>query len=227
MNHYEEKIKNAKELIKKGDLKIAYDILDEEMKMPYVPKIYEEQFIEIMNNIRVDLIGESSVHLVPRDVALEYLTSGSEEQEAMALEILREHNLRYDVQILKNVLESWGPEKQILKAFLFEILAEQEIDVDINFNGLKLNPRINGSILENKLVEETMKLIPKYFEKNPTSESLALEEFQRFLLLTYPAVPEDPKMFAWNLSQVIKSMFEEIRLNDLQEKMKRMLQKTN
>ena len=105
-NHYEEKIEKVQKLIASGEYKIAYDILDEELKMPYIPKIYETTFIDMMNDIKVEMIGEPTQHIVPREIAMDYLISGDMEKEIMAIEMLRVHNLRYEVDTIKKVMNN-------------------------------------------------------------------------------------------------------------------------
>lgn len=225
-NYYEEKLEEISILLKENNFKKVYEIIQEELKMPYIPEIYEKQFLETINDIKHYIVGDESPTSLSREIAMEYLISDDEAQECIALELLKEHNLRYEKEIIKQRIETWPIEKNMLKAFLFESLVEQEIDIDINFNGLKLNPKTTGTILLNKEVQKTMEEIPNYFEKNPAASNMALDEFQKFLLITYPAVPENGKEFAKDISQIIKSMFEDgIKLTDKQKRIKELLSK--
>ncbi|NQZ66119.1 MAG: DUF3196 family protein [Mycoplasmatales bacterium] len=223
-NYYEEKIDEIKELLSDSNFKKIYQLINEELKMPYIPEKYEKYFLDTINQIKHHVVGDDSHVSVSRHVAMEYLLSEDFNQESIALELLRDHNLRYEKELLKNRIETWPAEKNILKAFLFELLVEQEISIDINFNGILMNPAKNGSILENKEVKKTLQAMEKYFEKNPSTLNMALDEFQRFLLITYPAVPEDGDAFAFDISQIIKSMFDEkIGLTERQNKIKEIL----
>lgn len=225
-NYYDEKLEVINTLLKKEKFKKVYEIINKELKMPYIPEIYEFQFIKIMNDIKSDVIGKDSLTVVPREVVIDYLLSEDPEQEMIALELLRDHNLRYEKEIIKKRIETWPVSKTTQKAYLFELLIEQEINMEVNFNGLILNSKTNGSILEKPTVIETMNQMSKYFKKNPSTLNMALDEFQRFLLISYPAVPEDGKEFAKDISQIVKSMFEsKINLTKKQLRIKEMLSK--
>ena len=115
----------------------------------------------------------------------------------------------------------------MLKSYLFEILAEQEIDMDILINGIKMNPKVNGSIFDNENIVMTIEMIPTFFEKNPAQAELAIEQFQQFILITYPGVPDNPEQFAYNISEIVKSMFHDRELTETQLKMKKILEETN
>lgn len=224
-NYYEEKIEEINELITKKEFKEAFSLLKEELAISYIPSIYEKQFDKLLEDIKPELIEKNTGHGVSSEVALEFLTSNDEKQEAIALEVLRDHNLRNHIDLLKERIESWPTNKTIMKAFLFELLIEQEIDVEINFNGLKLNPK-NGSILNHEEVQKAMNEIPKQFDKDVAASNMALDEFQRFLLITYPAVPEDGKSMAIDISKIIKSFFDnKVLLNERQTKIKQILSK--
>lgn len=225
-NYYDETLEKIDLLIKDNKLQEAHDLIQSELRMPYIPEIYEVKFIEIINDIKRELVGDGATNAVPREVAIEYLLSEDEQQESIALELLRDHNLRYDIDLIKKRIETWPFEKNMMKAYLFELLIEQQIDVDINFNGMVLNPSKTRTILDSETVVETMKEIPNHFDSNPAAENMALDEFQRFLLITYPAVPEDGKEFAKDISQIVKSMFDdEVKLSDKQKRIKELLSK--
>ena len=223
-NYYDEKIENIYLLISQKNYKQAISLIKEELRMPYIPKIYEEKIIKIMDNIKSENTNETNNTSISKDVAIEYLMSNEEEKESMALEFLREHNLRNDKDLFKKRLETWPLEKNILKAYLFELLVEQEIDMEINFNGINMNPLKNGSILNHIEVQKTMDSLSKIFEKNPSLMNLSLDEFQRFLLISYPAIPENGKLFAIEISCIINSMFDDkIKLSNTQKRIKELL----
>ena len=105
-NYYEEQLEKIIKLIKKEEYKIAYDLIEDELKMPYIPEIYEVKFIDLLNNVKSELLNDNISHSVPKDVALDYLTSEDEQKEAMALELLRDHNLRPEKELFKRRIET-------------------------------------------------------------------------------------------------------------------------
>ena len=58
MNYYEEKLIKIKELIK-NDKKEALSLLNEELKMPYIPEKYEANFIKLANDLEFDLKSDN------------------------------------------------------------------------------------------------------------------------------------------------------------------------
>ena len=223
-NYYDETIEKTKKLIIKKEYESANILLNTELSMPYIPKIYEDIFIELKNEIKYITMGDTFTKSVSIDVAMEYITSGDINSESIALELLRDHNLRNHIDILKKVIESWGQEKNILKAYLFELLIEQEVNVEINLNGIMMNPFKTKTILENKNVIEVNKLISKSLRKNPSSLELALDEFQRFLLVTYPMVPNEAKAMSDDIIAIVEKMFDDKKeLTQRQKKIKELL----
>ena len=106
-NFYEEKLENISKLMNDNDFAEARRLIEEELKMPYIPKKYEGRFIELLNDIKLKTMDDKKVAMtLSLDVALEYLTSEDEERELIALEVLSEHNLRYCKDVLKNRIET-------------------------------------------------------------------------------------------------------------------------
>ncbi|MCK5806775.1 MAG: DUF3196 family protein [Mycoplasmataceae bacterium] len=223
-NYYDETIEKVNKLMGDKKYEEADILLNTELAMPYIPKIYEDIFVDLKNEIKSFTIDESFTKTVPIDVALDYLTSGDINNESIALELLRDHNLRNHVEIIKKVIESWGADKNMLKAYLFELLIEQEINIDINLNGIQMNPSKTKTILENESVVSVMALIEDALKKNPSELSVALDEFQRFLLVTYPMVPNESKAMADDIVAVVHRMFDDKQeLTERQKKIKEIL----
>ncbi len=206
-NYYEEKISYIESLIKNKKYKKANQEILNELNLPYVPKIYEDIFNSMFEQIK-EYSENNFSKTISKDVAIDYLISNDEKKETIAIELLRKHNLHHDKEIIKKRIETWNLNKTILKAYLFEILVEQNINIDINLNGIILNPAKFGSILDKKEVQKTILEIEKIFIKNPSWKELAINEFHKFLLFTYPAVPVKPKEFAYDIAKIIESHFD-------------------
>lgn len=225
-NYYEEKIKSIENLIQNKKYKKAKKEIINELKVSYVPRIYEDVFNSMLEQISNKFDFNEKTKIISKAVAIDYLVSNDEKKETMAIELLRDHNLHLDKEIIKTRIETWDSNKNLLKAYLFEILVEQNIDIDINFNGLNLNPLKNGSILDKKEAIETLNEIEKIFTKNPSWKKMAIDEFYKFLLLNYPFVPEKPKEFANDICKIINSYFDNnFKLTSKQKKIKIILSK--
>lgn len=207
-NYYAEKIADIKNLIAQEQYQEAKNVIEEELKMPYIPEKYEQTFIDLANEVKFNTLDDKQpIMTISRDVALDYLTSEDQSKELLALEVLSEHNLNGVKELLKRRIESWGTDKNMFKAYLFELMVDQEIDVDVNLNGQQINPRKNGSIMDNPTVLKIMNELDLSFDKNPSLLNSAKQEFERYLLLTYPNVPADDN-FANNFVKVIHSLLD-------------------
>lgn len=209
-DYYEETIDIVKKLIEQEKHGEAQEILEQELKMPYVPLKYEATFVELLNDVRAKTSPDGAKgSYVSKDVALDYLLSEDKEQEIMGLELLRSHNLRFDKEVLKRRIETWPKEKSILKAYLFELLVEQEIDIDVQWDEETLMNPSNGSVMNDEQVAIAIDQVQHEFTQNPSQREMAEDELQRYLLITYPEVPVDGKQFGIAVSNVVKKMFDE------------------
>ena len=105
-NFYEEKIKEISNLVTNNQLVDALRVLTEELKMPYIPKIYEEEFNKLALEITSKLKGDNGDNTPAIDALLEMLFSENEDEQAFALGYMSFHNLRPHVEQIKNRIES-------------------------------------------------------------------------------------------------------------------------
>lgn len=208
-NYYDEKINQIQNLLKNGKYEEASKSVVEELNMPYIPSQYEEIFNEFNDRIKyMQNKLEKPLSAMTRDEIIAFLFSGESEKETIALEMLPEQNLRYMKIELKKAIESWGEEKNIEKAFIFEALVEQEVDIEIEFKkGKKMNPINDYDILDNVEVSFAMSYLEDIFKKEPSLIEVAQAEFERYLLLCYPLEVKDGKELALEVAQVVKFMF--------------------
>ena len=219
-DYYVETIEIVQKLMQQEKFKEAEEILTEELKMPYIPLKYESQFVELMNEVKAKNSPDGQKgNYVPKDVALDYLLSEDEEKEIMGLELLRTHNLRFDKEVLKSRIETWPEEKNMLKAYLFELLVEQEIDINVSWGeDLILNPK-DGSVMNDQEVLKALDQVQLELAKEQSKIEMAEDELQRYLLMTYPNIPKDGKAFGIDISAIVQKMFDDkIELTNDQRK---------
>lgn len=208
-NYYEEKIDQIQNLLKNGKYEEASKTVVEELNMPYIPSQYEQIFNDFNEKIiYMQHKLDKPLSAMSRNEVLSFLFSGEEEKEKIALEMLPEQNLRYMKVELKKAIESWGDDKNIEKAFIFEALVDQEIDIEIEFKkGKKMNPIRDYDVIANVEVSFAMSCLEEIFNKEPSLLEIAKAEFERYLLLSYPLEVKNGKELAFEIAQVVKFMF--------------------
>jgi hypothetical protein len=104
-NYYEEKISYIESLIKNKKYKKANQEILNELNLPYVPKIYEDIFNSMFEQIK-EYSENNFSKTISKDVAIDYLISNDEKKETIAIELLRKHNLHHDKEIIKKRIET-------------------------------------------------------------------------------------------------------------------------
>lgn len=208
-NFYESKLEQIKQLIKEEKFDKAHEEILAEINMPYIPMAYEKEFKDLFNFVRTKINKDDNrVFTLSREEVIELLLSESEESQAMALELIADQNLHHEKQSLKHRIETWKQSDIFKKAFLFELMIEQKIDVAIEFvKGLIINPAKQKSVLEAKQTLVMLQQINLLTEKEPTLTLATSQEAKRYLLLNYPNPPENGESLAQNIVNVVRHMF--------------------
>ena len=206
-DYYQEKLFEIRSLMK-TDLFKAKILLDEELKMPYIPLKYEAEFFQLAEDNKRQLSVQLSKKTLTDEDVLEYLWSKDDLKEAIVLDFLKESNLRKYKDELKKWIEKKPKSKNISKAYIFELLASQEISIDIELNKEVINPSKNGSIFDNKEVVIAFKEIEKLSIKEPSLEKIAAEELERYLLSSFPKKLEDGKKIGIMIYNIVKNLID-------------------
>jgi len=206
-DYYQEKLFEIRSLMK-TDLFKAKILLDEELKMPYIPLKYEAEFFQLADENRRQLSVQMSKKTLTDEDVLEYLWSKDDLKEAIVLDYLKESNLRKYKDELKKWIETKPKAKNISKAYIFELLASQEISIDITLNKEVINPAKDGSIFDNKEVAKAFKEIEKLSAKEPSLEKIAVEEVERYLLSSFPKKVNDGKKLGTMIYNIVKNLID-------------------
>lgn len=203
MNYYEEKLEELQKLIG-NDKQKALELINEELKMPYIPEKYEAQFIALADELEFELRGDAKVTQLTREEILEYLFSNDKVKVAAAIDSLRDQNIRTYL----NDVERWlfiNADDSIGQAIIFEILVEQQIDKNISFGDTVLNPVKTGDLMSQKEIKKAFEVIINS-EEQPQIQESAIQELQFYILKTFPNFPKDGKTLAIDLMDIIKSL---------------------
>ena len=224
-NFYKQTIEDIKKLIKEDKIETAKKMVDKELNMPYVPAKYEKIFLELQGQINFKLISDIGPN---NNKTIEWVMEklfGNEKQQIMALENLSKYNLRTIKNKLKERIQSWKQKDKFKQAYLFELLSEQEIDMNIEIDSQVMNP-IKHSIFHDKQFLIAIKEIEKHTQKQPQLYEMVVNQLQHYVLKIFPNKIKNGKELSKHITKAVKSLIdEEIELNDQEKKILQTLNK--
>lgn len=188
MDYYDEIVAEAKALIEDKNYQEAFQLLDIELKMPYIPKKQEAQLVEYYNQCRHELNAKK--HVVKPDMEqLEDLLNGTLEEQFQAIELLQSANVRKHLDVLENALK--GDLHYLVKAYLVEILIAQEIhdEITMNHEGLEITfvPAFVELPMESDGAEIVIEQLKDWLEnEDPSFLAMCVESFIKEAYLQLP-----------------------------------------
>ncbi|WP_339022425.1 DUF3196 family protein [Spiroplasma endosymbiont of Crioceris asparagi] len=193
-NYYEEILEEIEELISEAKFDEALDLLNVELKMPYIPKDIEVKMMKLFKEVAI-LKQEKISQELKSNWSLEKVNKIINDQKKVDLHViafskLRDFNAKKILDSLITYLKNYNNPDEA-KTFLFLVLAEQELDHVFEFKKanttFKLNPKnidINKYNEKNKIVK---KLIEEALQhKEPVLASLSLQLFNQFTFCLFP-----------------------------------------
>jgi len=154
-SYYEDILKEIRKHMEEGNHKAAYDLLEDELAMPYIPKDSEKVLIDLYNECR-SILRFHRNERVYDDEDIERLLKGSLEEQFMAVELLKKSNLRHHLQEVEQYL--CDEPDVLVRALLIDAMMEQNIaeemhtvvnDMEISFLPCYIEPvmRAKGAIV--------------------------------------------------------------------------------
>ncbi len=158
-DYYQNKLEEITLLINQNQLDEAYQIIDEELRMPYIPDNFEKELKDLLplfNTLKVErLIND------PRELG--ELLSGDDDRTLLAITNLNKLNCRNYLDLIENFFIS--DSRFIFKSLILDILINQDLNYVIKLikdgETLEINPSALTSVncsegfiyCENKLNE--------------------------------------------------------------------------
>ncbi len=177
-------------LIELGQLEAALRVVQEELKMPYIPKDYIEYFetlgTQLNNQVKLKVKKDYFKNLSNEEFSDLLL---SEKDETNLLVLVEQFNHRNARTLLETVAEFINLEyiPNYIKMALIEILHDQAIDHDFSFNnkGIKVmvNPLKVEPLFEQEVFKKSIKLIDDY----SNSITISQKEITYELLISFLA----------------------------------------
>lgn len=182
MDYYDNLIEKIESLLEK-DTPTAISLIDEELKLPYVPRHIYNRLIEIKNNI--DIKKEDSN--ISIDKVLSYLYDSDEKQLYASYE-LDEINLRQYIEPISNYLKGDGLLDAKLNIIISLIKQEINYDFVVNKEGFEypFNPSKLEDIKDSQIYIDVNSLLCDFYMKSPDKLVLASELLYKHLFYLLP-----------------------------------------
>lgn len=136
MSYYSELIYKVKEYIEDNKIKEAKEILSEELKMPYIPKEYEEELKSLDKTVNEMITLEVGVKETSIEKIEEYL-NGDAKMQLQAVAALFEKNMRNHIAIISNYLLN-NPVKEAA-ALLIDSMIDQQLQNQFEYSKEGIN----------------------------------------------------------------------------------------
>ena len=208
MNYYDETKEKIIDLIEKEEYEEAKRLIRNELELSYVPRDFEEDLIELLNQIeqktfRVKSLSEEEIE--------EYLKK-DENHQLLAVDALDKRNLRDHLYLCQDYLGGKGYKNA--KSLLIDSLIRQQIDhvfilkdeeKEIQFNPSKLIP-----IEECDVYGECLSSLEDRFLKEPSMLVLGKQLLYKEMMLSLPILPDKDKSeeIAERIEEYIRKAFE-------------------
>lgn len=197
-DYYQDKLNEIKQLIKLQDYQKAKFLLDDELRMPYIPQVYENQFNQLDMEV-CQALNPQSTHKQYDESQLLDMLSNPDEKALAAINYLRSSNIRNYLDVVKTYLGN-NPH-YLLRSQLIEILIEQDIHESLllDYDGLEVE-FIPGYV-EMPLVSDgavaTIKLLDMWFgNDDPSFLRMCLDSLAKQLYFQLPFnLEEDEAMY--------------------------------
>lgn len=183
MGYYEDLIQNIDKYIKNEDYTNAKELIEEELKMSYVPSDVLEKLYEFKDSIP----KESLISSLSEDDIVNYL-KGTLEQQLIAVDYLDSKNLRDYINICNEFLCSKGIKNA--KVLLIYSLIKQEITDDIKYidNDVEYNfiPRFIMLPEESPGYKKALDYLNEWYMKEPSKFELAKSLVYKEAMMALP-----------------------------------------
>lgn len=184
MNYYDEALTKINKLIEENKINDAIDLIEEELKAPYLPIDFEKKIKDIHSKIAVT---KTSNQKLTYDEIEEYLFSTYEKQLIAVIE-LNNYNLRDYVDLINRYLTSDGYINA--KALLIDSLVKQEISDEIKYSneGMEYTfiPKFVLPVEESDGFINAINYLNDYYMKEPSKLLMAKDLVYKEALLSLP-----------------------------------------
>lgn len=185
---YEEQIKVVEDLIEKKDFKQAREILEEELRMPYIPLKVEEVFRRLWREVQQLSKPDLSVQTIHDEDSLRSLLVQDDEAQLKLLDALSRLNLRQYESLMQDVLNHLSD--PLLKRLAIRLLIEQSISTEYTMEDDMSYQFIPAALTlpeDSEAVQKAYQLLCDWFENdNPSLLKLCTMRLNELALMALP-----------------------------------------
>jgi hypothetical protein len=188
-NYYQELITRIAEHISREEYQEASELIEEELKLPYVPMDTYDRLISFRDQIKGYLSKEPSARFLSEKEVFEGLCRGGE-NAYQAISFLKKVNIREYLDIIQEYLLSDQTDRMIISV-LFDLCRQQEVGRELQYcdNGCwhSVRPSLLEDVTDNETFAQTLGLLQERFEnRNPSFMQLCFGMLGEYAYLRYP-----------------------------------------
>lgn len=185
--YYEDILKKVENQMEDEAYQSAFNILEEELSMPYIPREYEEKLIAYYNQCRSEVNTNITRKYSEDDI--ENLLKGSLEEQFLAIEQLKKSNIRNHMDAISEYLKE-SPH-YLVRSCLMEAMMEQNItdEITTEIDGLEVTftPCYIEAPMDSDGVIKAVEYLKDWFENdNPTFTMMCVESLVKEAYLRLP-----------------------------------------
>ncbi len=211
-NYYQELIARISEYIRRQEYQQASDLIEEELKLPYVPSDTYDRLIEFRDEIRGFLTKEPSAAFMSEQQVEAFLAAGGE-KAYQAVSFLKKANIREFLDVIQEYMLKDDADRMVV-SILFDLCHRQGVNTELQYcdNGIwkKRRPSEIGDVTDNELFRETAALLASRFENsNPSFLELCRQVLVQHAYLKYPEKMDNNAEILTD--QIVRYVFEAIQ----------------
>ena len=202
--YYEDILKKVENQIAEHNIRNAFQVLEEELSMPYIPKEYEVKLIDYYNQCR-SLLRQQQSPKSYSDEDIGALLNGSLEEQFLAIEQLKKSNIRNYIEEIRSYF--LNEPHYFVRSCLMEALMEQNVSEEFTtiMDGLEITftPCFIELPSESEGVEQAIQYLREWFEnENPTFLMMCVDSLMKeaYLRLPFTIEAEDAFDFAVDIA---------------------------
>lgn len=216
MNYYEEILNEIKELIAASSYDKAKVKLETELSLPYVPQIYEEQFLVLLKEVNSHLNIKDSIRAMPSvDEMIVWLFDDELENQLLMVSYLKEMKITPFLDAIKDYLLK--PKYLDIQSILIYQLIEAQIKEEIKTikDGMEITfiPNYCELPQDSDGFELSIKYFQEHIKQNPSVLNLCVEVLHLELMhkLPFSFEEDDVDILA---PSIVKYVYESLDLSE-------------
>ncbi len=203
-NYYQTLVTKVQEMIDKELYQEAFEKLNEELDMPYVPSEVEKQLIILKEKVIQQLKIDQPATAISIE-QIEQLLTGSELSQVKAVDALCALNLRQHIDVVKTYLEN--KPNRLVASILIEACIEQEITEELKYQTNEMIYHFVPRAIEKPIDTDGFKMGLSYLRQwlendNPSLMMMCTEVLMHCVFYKLPESYEEDEAISLALSIV-------------------------